>query len=89
MINKVESKLDEINKTLSKENFWKNKDLVKKTIKQKKTFERILNSYKTSINEILNLKDLFSLATQEKNEEIIEDCTQKLKRFLISLKKMK
>ena len=34
--NKVKSKLNELEKTLIQENFWKNKSLVKKTIKQKK-----------------------------------------------------
>ena len=43
--NQVEIKLKNIEKELLKENFWKDKDLVKKIIKQKKTFEEILNSY--------------------------------------------
>ena len=55
-----------------------NKSLAKKTIKQKKTFEEILESYKVSFQEVSNLKDLFNLATQEKDEEIIEDCKNKL-----------
>ena len=42
---------------------------VKKTVKQKKIFEEILNSYKDSKSEINNLKELFNLATEEKNEE--------------------
>ena len=56
-----------------KENFWKNKDLVKKTVKQKKIFEDILNSYKKSNNDLNNLKDLYILASQEKDEETIQD----------------
>ena len=36
--NEVEIKLKEIEVILQKENFWKDKDLVKKTLKQKKNF---------------------------------------------------
>ena len=70
-----------------KENFWKNKDLVKKTVKQKKIFEDILNSYKKSNNDLNNLKDLYILASQEKDEETIQDCTKKIIQILQDIKK--
>ena len=76
--NMLNLNLKELEQTLLQENFWKDKELVKKTVKQKKIFEDILNSYQKSINEINNIKDLFILATQEKNEEIIEDCNIKI-----------
>ena len=60
------------------ENFWKDKDLVKKIIKQKKTFEEILKSYQKSANEIKNLKELYNLGVQEQDEEVIIDCNVKL-----------
>ena len=34
----------------------------------------MLNSYKTSINDLENLKDIYKLAKDEKNEEILLDC---------------
>ena len=64
--NKIELKLKELNETLSKENFWKDKKLVSKTVKQKKIFDDILNSYQVSLNEIKNLKDLYQLAIKKK-----------------------
>ena len=64
-------KLNEIEKVLQQENFWKDKDKVKKTVKQRKFFENILSSYKNYCLEISNIKDLFRLGTEEKNEEII------------------
>jgi len=70
-------------------NFWKDKELVKKTVKQKKIFEDILNSYKNSVNEISNIKDLYNLATQEKNAEIIEDCNIKIDQILKETKRQK
>ena len=82
----VETKLNDLEKTLLQENFWKDKQLVKKTVKQKKIFEDILNSYKKSQSEINNVKDLFNLATQEKNDEIIQECNLKIEQILKDIK---
>ena len=67
------------------ENFWKDKKLVKKTVNQKK-YEEIINSYDKLKKEIINIKDLFNLASQEKNEEIIEDCNNKIDESLRKIK---
>ncbi len=83
----IEVKLKELEKTLLKENFWKDKELVKKTVKQKKIIEDILVSYKDSIKEIKNLKELFDLATQEENNEIINECNQKINQITQKIKK--
>jgi peptide chain release factor 2 len=83
----VENKLIKLEKTLLQKNFWQDKDLVKKTVKQKKIFEDILNSYKQSLTEINNLKDLFLLATEEKDEEMVQDCDLKIDQILKSSKK--
>ncbi len=82
----VESKLKDLNQALLDEKFWKDKNLVKKTVKQKKLYEEILNVYQNSSIDLVNVKDLFNLATQEKNEEIINDCNLKLEQILKSLK---
>ncbi len=68
------------------ENFWKDKKLVKKTVNQKKKYEEIINSYDKLKKEIINIKDLFNLASQEKNEEIIEDCNNKIDESLRKIK---
>ena len=68
------------------ENFWKDKELVKKTVKQKKIFENILDSYRKSLDELNSTKDLFILATQEKDEEIIQDCNIKIQEILEDIK---
>ncbi len=86
--NDVENRLKELENTLLQENFWKDKDLVKKTIKQKKIFSDILNSFKISLNEINNIKDLFNLATQEKDEETLQDCNFKIEQILKDVKKI-
>ncbi len=59
----------------------------KKNCKTKKIFEEILNTYKISSDDLSNLKDLYNLAKQENNTEIIEDCISKIKEIIIQLKK--
>ena len=69
MKNKLRSKVRDLEK-LSKENFWKDKILLK-DYKTKNIFDEILNSYQSHIKEINNIKELFNLVARE-NEEIIE-----------------
>ena len=83
----IEQNLKELEKTLLKENFWKDKELVKKTVKQKKIFEEILSFYKNSTIEIKNLKELFDLAIHEKNDEIINECNLKIDQISQKIKK--
>ena len=56
---------------------------VKKTVKEKKIYEDILNSYQNSFQEINNLKDLYNLAFEEKNEDILEDCVIKINQLFV------
>ncbi len=85
--NNIAKKLEDIEKTLLKENFWKDKSKVKKVVKEKKIFENILNSYKKSTLEVINLKDLYKLAVEENNEDILNDCDIKLDQLFTSIKK--
>ena len=39
------------------------------------------------MNDIIDIKDLFNLATQENNEEIIQDCNIKIEQILKKIKK--
>ena len=83
----VKDKLKELEEISLAENFWKDKDLVKKTLKQKKNFEGILNSYTKSSEDLNNLKDLYTLALQEKDEDTIQDCEGKIVEILQEVKK--
>ena len=84
----IETKLKELEKISLKEDFWKDKNLVKKTVKQKKIFEDILNSYNKSLIDLENLKDLYILASQEKDEDTIQDCYKKIIQNLKDIKKI-
>ena len=85
--NKIEEKLQELNITSSKENFWKDKKKVKKVLKEKNLYESIVNSFKDTISEIKNLKDIYNLGSDEKNDEILTDCVSKADKILDKIKK--
>ena len=85
---KLSQNLSDLEKTLLKEDFWKNKDLAKKTVKLKKKYEDILSLFRKYFNEINNLKDLHFLAFKEKNDEIISDCNIKLDDTIREIKKV-
>jgi peptide chain release factor 2 len=50
-------------------------------VKEKKIFEDILGSFESSSNEIKNLKELYNLALEENNEEILLECDTKLNQL--------
>ena len=48
-------------------NFWQDKSDSQKTIKEKKLFEDLVNSFKDSATQLEDLDDLYNLATDENN----------------------
>ena len=68
-------------------NFWKNKKIVKKTVAEKNFYEEIILSFNNSVNEVKNLKELYELSKQEKDEELLNDCDNKLEKLVNLLKK--
>ena len=64
--------------------FWQNKSSSKKTIKEKKLYEALINSYESSFKSLIDLDELNDLAIEEKNQliknEILESVI-KLKRL--------
>ena len=86
--NKIAIKLIELQKIVSKKDFWKDKESVKKILNQKKNYENILNSFQNSLNETNNLKELFSLASQEKNEEVLIECKNKIDEIQEGVRKI-
>ena len=45
-----------------------------------------MNSYNQSIKDFNNLKDLYNLASQEKDEDTITDCNIKIEKILKNIK---
>ena len=56
------------------------------TVKQK-LFEESLITYKNSVKEITNIKDLYNLASLENNEEIKDDCIFKIEEITKEIKR--
>ncbi len=62
--------------------FWQNKSTSQKTIKEKKLYEDLINSYDNSFKSLIDLNELNDLAVEEKNQSIIAE-------VLVSIKQLK
>ena len=60
------------------DNFWQDKAKSEKTIKEKKLFEDLINSYNYSVNQIIDLNDLYELALEENNTGIQNEVNQNI-----------
>ena len=60
------------------DDFWQNKARSQKTIKEKKFFEDLINSYNHSENQIKDLNDLYELALEENNIDIQNEVSQNI-----------
>ena len=60
-------------------NFWQNKTNSQKTIKEKKLYEELINSYNDSVKSLTDLHELNELALEEKNQLIIAEVLVNIK----------
>ena len=67
--------------------FWHDKAVSQKTIKEKKLFEDLVNSYKDSINQLKDLDDLYSLAKDENNLNVKKEVIESIKELRLKVKK--
>jgi peptide chain release factor 2 len=63
--------------------FWQNKSISQKIIKEKKLYEDLINSYKNTSVSLTDLDELNNLALEEKNQSIIKEVLESI----IKLKK--
>ncbi len=68
-------------------NFWQDKNNSKKTIKEKKLYEDLINSYNSSIKKLKDLNDLTELASEENNQSIQNETLQDIKDLRKLVKK--
>ena len=68
-------------------NFWKNKTISKKIIKEKKFFEELVESYNNSIKGLTDLSDLYKLAEEEGNSNVSNEVFKNIKELRSSVKK--
>ena len=85
--NQVDIKLDSLNKKMLDANFWQDRSSSKKTIKEKKLYEDLINSFEKSLNQLRDLDDLNILATEEGNTNVQNEVFKNIKDLKISVKK--
>ena len=62
-------------------NFWQDKATSQKTIKEKKLFENLINSFESSIQKLKDINDLNYLAIEENNKDIQNELLENIKDF--------
>ena len=67
-------------------NFWQDKNNSQNIIKEKKLYEDLLNTYKTSIKRLIDLNDISELAAEEKNQAVQKEILQNIKDLRDSVK---
>ncbi len=68
-------------------NFWQDKSRSKKILKEKKLFEDLTNTYKNSEKNLADFKELYRLAIDESNNDLINELTENLKQLKRDIKK--
>ena len=68
--------------------FWQDKSTSKKILKQKKLFEELTNSYKDTIRSISDTEELYNLAIEDNNNDLISEITNNLKELKKNIKKI-
>tara|TARA_B100000674_G_scaffold469221_1_gene455833 strand:+ start:695 stop:1672 length:978 start_codon:yes stop_codon:yes gene_type:complete len=69
------------------ENFWQDKSKSKKVLKEKKLFEELTNSYNSSVRNLVDFKELYQLAIDENNNDLLKELTNNLKQLKTDIKK--
>ena len=67
--------------------FWQDKSLSQKIIKEKKLHEDLINSYEDSSKSLSDLDELNNLALEEKNDLIIKETLEAINKLKTSVKK--
>ena len=85
--NDIPKKLQDLEKISSSQDFYKDQKKVKKIVKEKKFYEEIVSSQKSSSQEIDNIIELYQLGNEENDQEVIDDCEKKIEKIILSIKK--
>ena len=68
-------------------NFWQDKSESQKIIKEKKLYEDLISSHEKSTKELIELGDLYELATEENNQLIIKEILKNIEDLKVKTKK--
>ena len=67
--------------------FWQDKSRSKKILKEKKLFEDLTNSFKNSEKNLADFKELYKLAIEESNNDLLFELSNNLKQLKSEIKK--
>ncbi len=70
-----------------KPNFWDNKSLAEKVLKEKKFLEDLVNNYEKSGKQFDEITDLFDLAQEENNEIVLKESEKNLIKLYKNIKR--
>ena len=68
-------------------NFWQNKSVAQKVVKEKKLHEDLISSHSSSVKELKELNDLYELAVDENNQSIINETLKNIENLKLKAKK--
>ena len=84
----INKKQNNLNKLIEKPNFWENRIEAEKILKEKKNYDTLINSQKKFEKELKDSYDLFLLANEEKDKNIIQEILVKFKNLRDEIKKL-
>ena len=67
--------------------FWDNKTKAEKLLKEKKLFEDLVQSYKTSLTQFGEITDLYNLALEENNQTVLKESKNNILKLFKKIKK--
>ena len=85
--NNIKDKIEKFDQKINKSNFWKDKILAQKILKEKNFFENIFKNFNSTVSELENLEQLLELASKENDQIVIKDCKKKVNFLFIQIKK--
>ena len=84
----IESKQENLNNLIRSPNFWNNKTQAEKILKEKKNYDHLINFQKQSEKELKDLYDIFLLANEEKDQQVIQETLSKFINLKNEVKKL-
>ncbi len=68
--------------------FWQDKTNSKKILKQKKLFEELIDSHRDTLKNISDTEELYNLAIEDNNNDLVQEITNNLKELKKNIKKI-
>ena len=84
----IKKKIIDLDTAIQEKNFWNNRDEAEKILKKKKNFDFLINSHQYFEKESEDLYDIYLLAQDENDNQIIKEILNKLKNLNKEVKKL-